>query len=326
MRSREETTGAALDDEELDLELKNTQGRKDQPESKRVTKSAFSNEKARIIKFFERYGQYLEKEVDKLIQKSNKDDYEEEEKVSITELSNFVIALYIAIYYTDNDRQYTVGEETHHEKIIKSYGFQYYDNLAIINTDIVGRFLLLCTRGFKNYNSEYLNERLEKLKIEAFYHCLFCFSQAKWSVSNMFHRDLLLLNSIHYLLDQNEYLSIKENIFKEANTRIKFSASQTSTLLVDIISLIDKFLPRYLVFTENMQLCVDKRKKILSKDLIKDDIIFTSHLGFCTVYNKQLQNGAAVLILSRPGFEWDEKEEDYLLKEKRGYKANILFY
>jgi hypothetical protein len=307
----------------LDLEIDDTQGREDQPELKSVAKSAFNSEKSRIIKFFERYNDYLEKEVNRLIKKSNQ-NIDEEGKVSITELSNFVIALYIAIYYTDNKRQYTIDEETHHETIIKSYGFEYYDNLPAINADLIGKFLLLCTRGFKTYDSDYLNERLEKLRREAFYHCVFCLAQAKWSNSELIYKNLLLINAVHFLPKDSKQLLNLNQFTEEMNIRHKLSANENLNLISDIKTQIDNILPKYSSFVENMKLCINERKTVLSKDLMTETVIFTSRFGFCMIKYKTTQDDGAILTLSRPGFPWIEKEEEYLLEEKRLYKRNIV--
>ncbi len=287
------------------------------------TKSAFNSEKSRIIKFFERYNDYLEKEVNSLIKKSNQ-NVDEEGKVSITELSNFVIALYIAIYYTDNKRQYTIDEETHHETIIKFFGFEYYDNLPAINADLIGKFLLLCTRGFKTYDSDYLNERLEKLRREAFYHCVFCLAQAKWSNSELIYKNLLLINAVHFLPNDYEQLLNLNQFTEEMNMRHKLSANENLNLISDIKTQIDNILPKYSSFVDNMKLCTNERKTVLSKDLMTETVIFTSRFVFCMIKYKTTQNDGAFLTLSSPGFPWIEKEEEYLLEEKRLYKRNIV--
>jgi len=323
IKTREEIASAELDDEESDLEIDDTQGREDQPELKSVTKSAFNSEKSRIIKFFKRYNDYLEQQVNRLIKNSNQ-NVDEEGKVSITELSNFVIALYTAIYYTDNKRQYTIDEKTHHETIIKSYGFKYYDNLPFINADLIGKFLLLCTRGFKIYDSDYLNERLEKLRKEAFYNCVFCLAQAKWSNSELKYKNLLLLNAVHFLPKNYEKLLELNQFTEEMNTRHKLSANENLNLISDIKTQIDKILPKYYFFIDNMKLRLNERKTILSKDLMIGTVIFTSRFGFCIIKHKTIQSDRAILTLSRPGFPWIKEEEEYLLEEKRSYKRNIV--
>ena len=323
IKTREEIASAELDDEELDLEIDDNQGRKDQPKLKSVTDSAFSREKSSIIIFFERYNDYLEEKVNKLIKKSNQ-NVDGEGKVSITELSNFVIALYIAIYYTDNKRQYTIDEETHHETIIKSYGFDDFSNLPVINGDLIGKFLLLCTRGFKTYDSDYLNERLDKLRSEAFYHCTFCLAQARWSNSEIMYKKLLLVNTIHFLPKDSEQLLDRNQFTEEMNMRHKLSVNENLNLIDDIKTQIDEILPEYSSFVENMKLCVNERKTVLSKNLMIDTVIYTSYFGFCTIKYKTRQNDGAVLTLSRPGFPWIYEEGDYLLEEKRLYKRNIV--
>jgi len=323
-KSKEEVASDELDDEELDLQVDDTQGREDQPELKSVSRSEFKSEKSRILRFFERYNDYLEREVDKLIKKSNQ-NVDEEGKVSITELSNFVIALYIAIYYTDNKRQYSIDEETYHEVIIKPFGFDYYDNLPAINADLIGKFLLLCTRGFKTYDSDYLNERIDKLRREAFYHCIFCLAQAKWSNSELIYKNLLLINAIYFLPKDSEQLINLNDFTEEMNMRQKLSANENLNLISDIKTQIDHILPKYYSFVDNMKLCANERKTVLSKKLMTETVIFTSRFGFCMIKYKTTQDDGAILTLSRPGFPWIDKEEEYLLEEKRLYKRNIVF-
>lgn len=324
-KTREEVVSDELEDEEVDLEITNSQGREDQPELRLITKSAFNNEKLRIIKFFERYDIYLEEEVDKLIKKSNQ-NIDEEDKVTITDLSNFVIALYITIYYTDKKRQYFIDEETtYHDSIIKSFGFNNFDNLPVINAEIVGKFLLICTKGFKTYDSDYLNERLLKLKHEAFYHCIFCLGMAKWSGSKTIYKNLLLINSIHYLGDDINKRLYKNKYNEEMFMRKKLSSIENLSLVSDIKLEINTLLPKYLSFIGNLKLKVSERKTLLSTDLKLEAVIFTSRFGFCIIKEKSNERDKALLTLSRPGFPWNNYEEEYLLQEKRLYLRNIVF-
>jgi hypothetical protein len=322
IKTIEEIASSELDDEELDVDIEDSQGREDQPEQKPVTKSAFKTEKSRIIKYFERYNLYLDKRVDQLIKNSNHNIINEG-KISITELSNFVIAFYIAIYYTDKRRQFIIEDRTCHETIISSYGFDYYDNLPAINADIIGKFLLLCTRGFKTYESEYLNQRLEKLRKEAFYHCIFSIAQAKWNKKELDYKNLLLVNTLHFLPLDTSILLEPSLFTDELNMRQNLSSNENQNLIIEIKNQIDSILPRYSSFVNNMKLCVNERKTVLSKDLMTDTIIFTSRFGFCKVQYKMSQNEGAILTLSRPGFPWIDKKEEYLLEEKRLFKRNI---
>jgi hypothetical protein len=64
------------------------------------------------------------------------------------------------------------------------------------------------------------------------------------------------------------------------------------------------------------KLCTNERKTVLSKDLMTETVIFTSRFGFCMIKYKTTQDDGAILRLSRPGFPWIEKEDEYLLEEK----------
>jgi hypothetical protein len=108
------------------------------------------------------------------------------------------------------------------------------------------------------------------------------------------------------------------------NIRHKLSANENLNLISDIKTQIDNILPKYSSFVENMKLCTNDRKTILSKDLMTETVIFTSRFGFCMIKYKTTQDDGAILTLSRPGFPWIEKEEEYLLEEKRLYKRNIV--
>ena len=323
MKSNEDTASLEHDDEELDNNANDTQGREDhQTKRNSITISAFKSEKNRIVKFFNRYNDFLEKEVDTLLKKSNQ-NADKLEEITINELSNYVIALYIAIYYTDRKREYSVDEDTKYESIVKSFGFGSYESLPTISSDIIGRFSLLCTRGFKTYESDYLNERIDKLRKEAFYYSLFCISHAKWNKQTLKHKEPLLLNAMRFLPKSLDDLLVESSFLTELNYVDKLSSNENTNLIGEIKSQIDSILPKYSSFVDNMKLSPKDRKTVLSKSLMPETVIFTSRLGFCTVNSKISKDNGAELTLSRPGFEWDKSEEEYLI-EKRKYVKNII--
>lgn len=321
---KEEVASDEFDDEELGIVIGDTQGREDDPSVASITKSAFISERKRVVKFFDRYHDHLENEVDKLIEKSN-ENIGEEGEVSITELSNFVIALYIAIYYTDNKRQYTIDKETHHECILFSSSYAGTENLASINIELIGKFLLLCTRGFKTYDSEYLNERFNRLRSEALYNTIFCLAQTRWSNSEIHYKNNLLINALYFLpIEYKEMFSLKR-FTEEMNIRQKLSANENLNLISEIKGQIDNILPKHSLFVENMNLPLGKRSTVLSQKLKLGQTIFTSRFGFCSIKYKTKQEDGAFLILSRPGFPWNDDEKDYLLEERRLFKRNIVY-
>jgi len=324
LKITDEVSSQESEDEELDVDIDNIQGRDDVQLKKPITQSRFHTEKRRIISFLKRYDCFLKKQIGDLLEHSNK-NIENSGLVTITDLSNFIISLYIAIYYTDKKREFEKDGITHHEKIISSYGFDDLNNLPVINTDLIGQFLLLCTRGFVIYESDYLNERMSKLKKEALYHCLYCIESANWGKDIVEYKNILLINTLYYLDSDLAILLEEENLVNELNLRLKLASIDTQNLIVDLTSQIIEIKPKYLKFKHNLELPINKRKTHDSKLLWNNSIVFTSRFGFCLIASKTNEKEGAYLTLSRPGFPWIDEKEEYLLEEKRLYKRNLIF-
>lgn len=324
LKTTDEISSQESDDEEIDVDIDNIQGRDDVQIKTTITQSSFHTEKRRIISFLKRYDTFISKQIDDLLEHSNK-NIANSGLVTITDLSNFIISLYIAIYYTDKKREFEKDGITHHEKIISSYGFDDLNNLPVINTDLIGQFLLLCTRGFVIYESDYLNERMSKLKKEALYHCLYCIESANWGKDIIEYKNILLINTLYYLDSDLEILLEKENLVNELNLRLKLASIDTQNLIVDLTNQIIEIKPKYVKFKRNLELPINKRKTHDSKELWNNSIVFTSRFGFCSIATKTNEKEGAYLTLSRPGFPWIDKKEEYLLEEKRLYKRNLVF-
>ncbi len=322
-KPNEDLTNEELDDEELDIENQNNRGREDKARLKSISAGAYNTEKIRIIKFFKRYDQYLSNLIGELIEDSNK-NISKDGQVTYTELSNYIIAIYVAIFYTDRKRQYTKSGKVYYGKILHSFAFEEFNSLPFINTTIIGKFLLLCTRGFKNYENDYMNARMDKLRKDAFYSSLFCLELAKWGESKLKNKYLLLLNTLHYLGDESQNWLANSIFTSEINLRLKFSAYSSHNISKEIKSQIDSSIYKYLTFKENMALPVLQRKTRLSKDLEVGETVFTSRFGFCKVGEKIVFEDGAYLILSRPAFPWVEEKKDFLLQEKRFFRKSIV--
>ena len=322
--SKEIIPSQETEDEEIDKDIQDNVGREDNPGSKHITKSAFNSERNRIKKFLERYTSYLNRRVTTLLVDKDQ-DYTNEEKVSLTELSNFVIALYIIIYYTERNRQYTSDDKVYHEKFITIKDNQYFDRLSVILSDIIGPFLLLCTKGFKSYESDYLNSRVNKLKSESFYNCLFSIALAHWKGKEVHHKRILLLNSLFYFPDNLSSQLNDSDFISRLNMLLKLNSSVNQYFISDCHNLVDMLLPRYKEFLNNKNLPQKDQKKVLSIFLNKNSTIFAENFGFCRVENRDDSWSTSNLTLSRPGFPWNESKEEYLLDQKVMYKHNIVF-
>lgn len=323
-RFTEEVTSDELDDEELDPNLPDADGREDQPEIKAVTKSAFKKMESSIINFFKRYDKHLKIKVNEMLEKSSQNITNEGE-ITLNELANFVAALYIAIFYTDKKIEYTENDKLKHDSIIKSFSLGVYFDLSLINIELIGKFLLLCTRGFKKYENEYVNERVEKLRNEAFYNCVFCLVQADWTRTEIVYKNNLMINAIHFLPSDLDKLLNLEQFTKEIKIRQERSANKNTHFVSELKAAIDNFLPRYYSFVDNMELPVAQRATFLTEDLKLGQTVFTSRFGFCNIKYRTMQSEGAILTFSRPGLPWNEKKKDYMHKNWRPFKRNIVY-
>jgi hypothetical protein len=270
---------------------------------KRIVLSALKKEQKAVLRYLNNLSEYYSYLLDQ------KDI---NHRISITELTKYLIALELLIEYTNKVKTYS--EES------KSYNFVFLPIATDLEESQVSlqryllelneKFLLLALHGFKTYELPYTVTKLQKLKTEALSATLFCISNVHWTNAQKHYEKLLIFNTIHYLgldikIDWNDLLE------KEANIRHRQTAFINRDYYLSNQSFLKKHLLKvYSSFSENMERSIDLREK--ANSLNKQCIIFSSRKGFCSVFSVKEIGDIKEVRLARPGFGWDKEAREFV--------------
>ena len=341
LNTKEDADFQEMDSEETDS-VDESSGREDIIKKKVVQKSEFQRRKKYVTSFLSRYNKYLENKVSNLLKNSNNNI--DENHLTLTDLSNYLIALHLTIYYTG--REFTYIDETKNKNGITeenekndfylyvSGDFNKIDNLKGITNEIIGKFLLLSTRGFVKYENNYTITRLERAKKEALYFSFYAIFNSTWERKEFMSKILLYLNSAFYLSDDfqelNDFQAIYSRII-ELTKKADNSKKEQNEKFVrkdffgDFKNVFDNYFDRLNGFKTDYKLSAEKRKSLCSSfNITENDIIFTSRYGFCNVKNKYKDTETVMFDLFRPGFLWNEIKENYILEKDKKFKKNLV--
>lgn len=341
INTKEEQNFQELDDEETD-DIDNSSGREEIRTNKAIKKSEFQRRKKCIINFLSRYNKYLEIKVTDVIKSSNNNI--DKGYLSLTDISSYLIALYMTIYSAG--RKFTIieiiknseGEISEQEKtdyyLYNSGENNLMDNVKGIANEIIGKFLLLSTRGFAKYENDYTKTRLSKSKKEALYFTFYAIFNSNWDKKEQTSKILLFLNSAFYLSDKieelNDFNGVINKILEltqkaEANKEKENIENSRKSFLNDFKSVYDNYFERLKKFKIDYSLPIENRKSVKSSfDILKGEIIFTSRYGFSCVESTHKENETVMFDLFRPGFLWNEQKENYILDNDKKYKKNLV--
>lgn len=306
------------------------------PNAVRVKPSG-EKEKRAISAFFnklnELYGKSLKKFYDSPVLTLTPN-----EEINIKFLSNVLIALQlIQIYY---NKKFTVEVKSDKEEtILKEEVFLYEGNLYSgcdtvkgFMYKIFGKFILLATAKFKEYEYDILNQKLIYNKKQVFLKSIFILLNISCNEEEEDYRNTLFLNIIHYLKTEDvsevEFISELKMQLDKLRSNAKFIHPSFQD---NFESFFNNTIPAYqkwaTIFT-NPEL---KEKVIVkTEDIMIEDCIFNSKIGFNVVLNNIQQNDKRLLTLKRAGYEWIEyvydEEYGYILKDIEYPSKRIVLY
>lgn len=246
-------------------------------------------------------------------------DRNKEYKVTITDLTKYLIGIELLLEFGDKTAKYTnQGKQNFFQYLPMASIDEYYEvnNVKGVCLNTVGDFLMLMQRGVKGYEFEYTVKRLEQLKYDALISTIVCLLNNKWIEDELDYFKSLLLNTLHYL---------------GCNKHDKFKL-QYEALIKDIEnrSLLVKSLTTY--FEDNFGLFKNKIIKAFMATLQrreaqkfdataqKGNVIYSSLVGYCQVQSVTKNNE---FTLVRPGFMWDENYGDFIRHRADGVYSPI---
>jgi hypothetical protein len=241
------------------------------------------------------------------------------ELITIKTLSKTLIALQILSIY--HGKKFCQISETDDSHLIEEYYINFgkitdgIDTVKGFLMNVLGKFLLLATGGFKNYEYEILNQKLKSYRIQAFEKALFLCLNNDWrNEEEKKHLKLLLLN-LHYfvlpcdIIGDNYFTQLIANADK-FRKKTKYVSSAFAENLIDYEN---NFLSNFIQWDKLFSNEIARKQNLVkgTKDLIQETIIFSSKIGFNRV-QKASNGDFPSLDIIREGYPNNGNE--YILK------------
>lgn len=237
--------------------------------------------------------------------------------LTIRDLSCILIAIYlIHVKYgkkftvTSHDSERAAEARSSEEFYIKPGKIEEsVESLKGFLLNILGKFLLLAVAGFKTYESEILNQKIQSNKVQLWVKATCLILNTPWRSTEMAHREVLLLNCLHFcigkrMLDEKiaEDFVSKLNEFKEATDYI------TPGFDLQLEEFHTQLLPGYLEWLKKFSDKASRWKHLLVSviDLRPGNIIFSSKIGFNIVKNVVQDRSSTRLDLTRAGYPFKD--------------------
>ena len=254
------------------------------------------------------------------------------EKITIRTLSSILIA--INLIYLKTGRKFTVltdeldqeGEFISKEENYLNIGSksESVDTVKGFLINVLGRFLLISSSGYKHYEYELLNQKLSKCEDQLFHKSVFLILNTSWRNSEIKDRDILLLNCLFYILNDKilevEYQNEVISKLKSLKSKSSFGNSDFDDQLVWFN---DHLLKDYLNWYSKFIDPINERGKLISpiSKIRYGNIVFNSKIGFNFV--KKVDSIESNLNLSRCGYPFVDGDMD-MKKVQFGNKV-VLF-
>lgn len=256
------------------------------------------------------------------------------DEISIKNLSNILIALQlIQLYWNKKYTVEIVDEETNEKEVweeaylMEVNMYSDCDTVKGFMMDGFGKFLLLATGKFKNYEYEILTQKLNNSRMQIFNKAIFIILNLQWNETEEDYRKTLLLNTLYFLSPESAYNNNFSQNLREQIEKIKVNAKYISNNFdSNVLYLFEKLLPQFCrwrrIFDE-----LGSRNKLVKDtgEINPGTIIFNSKVGFNVVYKKYSYKEKILLSLKRTGYEWIEEDGVCLLENIEYPKKCVIF-
>ncbi|MEI6678265.1 MAG: hypothetical protein WCL21_06640 [Mariniphaga sp.] len=228
-------------------------------------------------------------------------------KPSLTDIAKYLIATELIFEYGGKTEKY---DDRGYQDFFNYFPFSNsnkYDNDNVKGSclNIIGDFLMLARTGFKKYEFDYTNSKIEQLKHDALINTIVCMLNNHWKENELPYFHTMLLNTLHYL-------GFKENAGSAENfNQLKCNIDKKISELKHKVNGIDENIVRFYekICPAFHQVVYKIALKEFDTSAFKGQIIYKSPWGYCFVHSVFRSNKFALI---RPGFIWDEDKKDYL--------------
>lgn len=210
---------------------------------------------------------------------------------------------------TKNSVKYFDNNEAKNVKSIKGFLVHNY-----------GSFLINTMAGYREYDSELVQEKLSNSKKELGTKALIWILKTYWKASELKLRDCLILDTLYSLFPTDDISNLSKLIYKESKN---ISISQT-TFERNFTELEGTVLPSYEQWIT--QYNSDKASLIRNiESLDGQNIIFRNRHGFATITSIRENENGFLLGLSKAGFSMGDEDELPIIKNNQ-FKSKVVMF
>ena len=182
------------------LEDKEQQGEGNTVESNKKKKKANAlKERSAIHGYFKKLDDYYTYQLKSFYEK--KELFETPSiPINIKALANILIGLQLIQLYFGKKFEIENDENSRQESYLKVGNiFDEHKTVKGFLNNVLGKFLLLCTAGFKKYDYDILNQKLENYREQILDKTIFIILMIHWKEKELYYRDNILLNTLFYM-------------------------------------------------------------------------------------------------------------------------------
>lgn len=281
-----------------------------------------------ITQYFKKLNDQLSNQLEKLMEAKSL-TAAPDRKLTIKNLSNIMIALSLVhLYY---GKKYYEEDGGQYGKNYLEEGDIYADvgSVKSFMIEVVGRFLLLSTAGFKTYDYDLLNNKVSDLRNNLFHKCVFLILNLSWNNKEIDYRDNLLLNALYFLLPNQKVVlgqvfrkNLQRELSKLESSAKRIGRSYDSNKHDFFGNIIPTYIDWFSLFEDK-----EERDRVIldTTHLSSSAVIFNSKVGFNVVQKYSKSGQLNSLVLKRAGFEWSDENEEYLL-ENIAFPSKCIIY
>jgi len=241
--------------------------------------------------------------------------------INIKALSNVLIGLQLIQRYHGkkftNESRGLSGEENKYRQesyLIDGDVFSGYKTVKGFVTNVLGRFLLICTAGMKNYEFDILNQKIFYFRNQVLEKLVFTILNLHWRENEYEYRDNLLMNSLFFI---NPESVSSENFQNRFNQRIKLH--RTNAIYVSQFfdenadNFFGVFFPQFIEWRKKFDDPSTKSTLIRDTDtLFEGCVVFNSKVGFNIIHKIELGGVTPTICFKRVGYTLDVEKKHYL--------------
>lgn len=289
-----------VDEQESDISLISGVDESELRIVRNISLAALKSERRKLHSYFKQLGEHQQ---DLLYFNANSKDY----RPTLTDLSRYMIALELMLEFGGNSEKYVDDNKEQFFSYLDFNGEAPYTNNNVKGCclNLIGEFLMLARSGFKQYDFDYTQDKIEQLKLEALTTSIVCVLNLRWNESELKYRNTLLLNCLHYLGDKtssgfNDLWPKLDRLIRDRGTSLKHTSGSFKENWTWFENRIVSAFIRTIKQLEAKQ---------FDKVVERGEILYKSPWGYCLVKDVSRQN---YFTLTRPGFIWNDEFADFI--------------